>query len=122
MNRYSLLSVVALTLGSLSLNALAADNTTSTKRGRDTYMKTGCYHCHGTQGQGSGAGLKLAPEPLPAEAIAQFIRGSTGPMPAYSEKVLADAEVADIAAYLRSIPAARSADSIPALKGLKPTR
>ncbi len=88
----------------------------SATRGRDTYMKVGCYLCHGTVGQGSNAGLKLAPDPLPAESIAQFIRGTKGPMPAYSERILPDSDVADIAAYLRSIPAARSANSIPALK------
>lgn len=113
---------LVLTAGFSGFAAEAADSAAAVARGRDIYMKVGCYHCHGTQGQGSGAGLKLSPEPLPAGAIAQFIRGTTGPMPAYSEKILPDAQVADIAAFLRSIPASRSADSIPLLKGLKPTR
>ena len=89
-------------------------------------MKVGCYHCHGTHGQGSGAGLKLAPDPLPTEAIAQFIRATTSTMPAYSEHILSDSQIADIAAYLGSIPAARSPDAIPALKSsrqhVKPQR
>jgi ubiquinol-cytochrome c reductase cytochrome c subunit len=106
------IGVIAISVFSI---AEAADIAPSAKRGRDTYMKVGCYHCHGTVGQGSNAGLRLAPDPLPAESIAQFIRGTKGPMPAYSERILPDSDVADIAAYLKSIPAARSADSIPAL-------
>jgi len=110
---------LALSVGS----ALAAETTKpSVARGREIFMKVGCYHCHGTQGQGTGAGLRLAPDPLPAEAIAQFIRATTSTMPAYSAEVLSDSQVADIAAYLGSIPAARSPDTIPALKGLKPTQ
>jgi mono/diheme cytochrome c family protein len=76
-------------------------------------------HCHGSEGQGSGAGTRLAPGPLPAEAIAQFIRATNPTMPAYSAKVLSDADVADIAAFLATVPAARSADEIPALRDLK---
>lgn len=94
----------------------------SASRGRDIYMKVGCYLCHGTHGQGSNAGLRLAPDSLPAEAIAQFIRATNTTMPAYSEQVLPDDKVADIAAFLATIPPARSADSIPALRRLKPVR
>jgi mono/diheme cytochrome c family protein len=92
----------------------------SAKRGRALYMTTGCVHCHGGVGQGSSAGLKLAPDPLPAEAIAQFIRATNTQMPAYSDKVLSDADVADIAAFLATIPPGKSPDDIPALKTLKP--
>lgn len=100
----------------------------SAKRGREIYMKTGCYTCHGTVGQGTSAGLKLAPDPLPAEAIANFIRNTdtTAPsyaaMPTYSAEVLSDAEVADIAAYLATVPPSKDPDTIPALKGLTATR
>ncbi len=111
----SAIAIVAIAVF-VGYGANAADQKPSAARGKETYMKVGCHLCHGTVGQGSNAGLKLAPDPLPAEAIAQFIRGTKGPMPAYSERILPDQDVADIAAYLRSIPAARSADSIPALK------
>ncbi|MBM3513641.1 MAG: cytochrome c [Alphaproteobacteria bacterium] len=110
----------------LGATAIASAAEPSVKRGRDLYMNVGCYLCHGTEGQGSGAGLKLTPDPLPAEAIANFIRNtdpttpSFAAMPSYSEKVLSDADVADIAAFLASIPAPKSPDSIPALKDLKP--
>jgi mono/diheme cytochrome c family protein len=69
-------------------------------------------------GQGSAAGRRLAPQPLPAAAIARFLRANGTNMPAYSETLLNDAAVADIEAYLSSIPPAVPADSIPALRNL----
>jgi ubiquinol-cytochrome c reductase cytochrome c subunit len=104
----------------LAASASAAERASSAARGRQVYMTVGCWECHGTVGQGSFAGLKLAPEPLPAEALIAFVRGTTGPMPAYSEAVLSDAALADIHAYLASQPKAASPDAIPALKDLKP--
>jgi mono/diheme cytochrome c family protein len=94
----------------------------SAARGRQLYLSVGCVHCHGTQGQGSTAGARLAPEPLPAAAIAQFIRATNTTMPAYSEKVLGDADVADIAAFLASLPAPKPVERIPALRDLEGPR
>ena len=36
-------------------------------KGKQTYARVGCFACHGHQGQGGVAGLKLAPDPLPYE-------------------------------------------------------
>lgn len=117
--------VAALTgsVSAMAVDAAAAEAPASAApsaaRGRQLYYSVGCVHCHGGMGQGSSAGARLAPEPLPAAAIAAFIRATNTPMPAYSAGVLSDADVADIAAYLRAIPAATPADSIPALRALK---
>jgi mono/diheme cytochrome c family protein len=120
-----LLSVVVL-LGTLGASnaAVAADSAAaapapSAARGRQLFMTVGCVHCHGTQGQGSTAGARLAPEPLPAAAIAQFIRATNTAMPAYSAKVLSDTDVADIAAFLATVPPAKPVASIPALRELR---
>ena len=99
-------------------SAIAAEPAPSAERGKTLYLTAGCKHCHGTVGQGSAAGRRLAPRPLPAAAITQFIRANGTNMPAYSETLLNDAAVADIAAYLSSIPASAPADSIPALRNL----
>ncbi|MDX2221854.1 MAG: cytochrome c [Rhodospirillaceae bacterium] len=104
----------------VSMPAAAAEP--SAARGRELYNTVGCAQCHGTEGQGSNAGLKLAPDPLPAEAIAQFIRATNTTMPPYSEAVLPDADVADIAAFLATIPASRPVERIPLLNALKPGR
>ena len=78
------------------------------------FMTDGCYQCHGTVGQG-GVGPRLAPDPIPAEAIAQYIRNPADVMPPYIEKVLGDAGVADIYAYLASVKPAPKLQDIPLL-------
>jgi mono/diheme cytochrome c family protein len=92
--------------------ALAA----SAEGGKAAFMHAGCWQCHGTAGQGSIAGPKLAPDPLPFESLSAFVRSSSRAMPPFREEVLSDEDLADIYAYLESIPAAPSPDSIPLLK------
>jgi ubiquinol-cytochrome c reductase cytochrome c subunit len=77
--------------------------------GRDIYMQLGCYLCHGTVGQG-GAGPALAPSTLPLSAFTQWIRNGTPGwnvargMPSFSPSVLPEQGLADIRAYLTSLP------------------
>ncbi len=111
MNKLILLSIIALS----SSVALAAS---SVERGKALFMKVGCYQCHGTQGQGGTAGLKLAPSPLPFDQFAQFVHNTSDAMPPYREQVLSDADLKDIHAYLASIPQPKSLDQYPLLKGL----
>ena len=91
--------------------ALAAD----AAKGKSAFMKNGCWQCHGELGQGGAAGKTLAPKPMPLEAFNVFVRNSNGPMPPYPKEILSDAELADIHAYLQSIPAAKDYKSIPLL-------
>ncbi len=79
-------------------------------------MKFGCWECHGTQGQGAISGPKLAPNPLPFEALANFVRTTNRAMPPYREKILSNDDLADIYAYLQSIPKSPDAKDIPLLK------
>lgn len=89
------------------------------KAGRDIYMRYGCFACHGTSGQGGGenvgGGPKLAPDPLPFVAYRYQIRHPRAIMPAYSQKVLSDAQVADTYAYVASIRPGKAAEAIPLL-------
>jgi ubiquinol-cytochrome c reductase cytochrome c subunit len=91
----------------LAQNAANADN------GKRLFFRNGCYECHGTMGQG-GTGPRLAPRPLPAPALTAYIRKPGPGMPLYSEKVMTDAEAADVRAYLASI--AEPPKDIPLLK------
>jgi mono/diheme cytochrome c family protein len=91
--------------------ALAADAT----KGKQTFIKNGCWQCHGTEGQGGAAGPKLAPEPMPAEAFVVFLRNSNRAMPPYREAILSNADVADIHAYLASVSKPADAKTIPIL-------
>ncbi len=104
----SLLPVLCLT----STASVAAD----IKRGQDIFMKAGCYQCHGTVGQGANTGPRLAPEPLPLDSFVSFVRNAAATsMPPYSANMVSDAEMADIHAYLSSIPKPPARKDLPLL-------
>ena len=85
-------------------------------KGKENFMKYGCWQCHGTVGQGSPvSGPKLAPEPMPLEAMSSFIRSSRRTMPPYRVEVLPEADLADIHAYLSSVPKPADYKTIPLL-------
>ena len=84
-------------------------------KGKAAYVKNGCWQCHGDVGQGGAAGKALAPKPMPFEAFNVFVRNSNGPMPPYPKEILSDGDLADIHAYLQSIPAPKDYKTIPLL-------
>ncbi len=104
--------LLAVLLAALPLSALAAGNA---QKGKQLFVKNGCWQCHGYVGQGGAAGKPLAPKPMPFEAFNVFVRNSNGPMPQYPKEILSDADLADIHAYLPSIPAPKDYKSIPLL-------
>jgi len=104
----------ALAAGVLCAGAAAADP--SAANGRALFTLVGCASCHGTVGQGGGAGPRIAPDPLPFEALATFVRNASREMPPYSDKVLSDQALADIHAYLQSVPRPPDVKSVPLLK------
>ena len=59
--------------------------------GAQLYETKGCYQCHGYVAQGGSAGPRLRPIPLPA--FVQIVRKPPNLMPAYSPRVLSDAEL-----------------------------
>src|SRR5262245_61442272 len=110
--RYLRLAAVAAGLVLAQSAAHAAD----AAKGKQNFMKYGCWQCHGTQGQGSPVtGPKLAPDPIPLEAMSSFIRSSRRQMPPYRVEVLPEDDLADIHAYLSSVPKATDYKTIPLL-------
>jgi mono/diheme cytochrome c family protein len=90
----------------------------SAEYGKVAFIQHGCWQCHGTMGQGSimtSGGKRLGPDPLPWDTFAAFVRSSNRAMPAYSEKILSDGDLADIHAYLGSMPKP-DVNGIPLLK------
>ncbi len=109
---------LVLSIGTVAITsdgALAAD----AARGKILFtQKYGCFQCHGTEGQGSPVtGPKLAPNPLPYEALSAFVRPSNGPMPPFREAILPNPDLQDIYAYLQSIKPAPDYKTIPLLSG-----
>jgi len=113
-------------MGMIALGVAAALNVgqngalaASAEQGKTAFVQNGCWQCHGTVGQGSimtSGGKRLAPDPLHWETFYAFVRSTNRAMPPYSEKILSDGDLADIYAYLQSIPKPPDATSIPLLK------
>jgi mono/diheme cytochrome c family protein len=87
--------------------------------GQKIFMKQNCYYCHGTSGQGSRDGARIAQTALNIQGLIRYVRKPTGGMPAFTEKILSDQELTDIYAYLKSLPAAKAAKDIPLLDQIK---
>jgi mono/diheme cytochrome c family protein len=86
------------------------------KAGQAAFMKLGCYTCHGVWGQGTWRdGPRLNP-PMPFEAMLQQLRTPRLEMPPYVESQVSDKGVADIHAYLKSIPKAVDPNVIKAMQ------
>ncbi len=87
------------------------------KAGQALFMKIGCYQCHGNEGQGGAQGPRIGRSPMLAfRNFVTYIRAPRGEMPPYTTKVIAEKDVADIYAYLASLPPAPAVESIPLLK------
>jgi mono/diheme cytochrome c family protein len=87
--------------------------------GKRLYEKNTCYFCHGTAGQGGVDGARVAVVSRNLQSFTRYVRQPTGRMPAFTEKILSDKELADIFAYVRSLPAAKPVRDIPLLDQLK---
>jgi mono/diheme cytochrome c family protein len=94
--------------------ALAQAPKGDAKNGQKLFESYGCYQCHGHVGQG-GAGARIAPKPIPWAVFSKYVRQPTDQMPPYTAKVVPDNQLADIYAYLETIPAAPAAKSVPLL-------
>lgn len=95
--------------------SLLAQSPGNVENGKRQFVKLGCYTCHGYQGQGGGAGAKLAPHPISAANLIAYVRHPAGSMPPFTKKVVSDEVLTDIQAYLASIPAPPPAKDIPLL-------
>jgi mono/diheme cytochrome c family protein len=85
--------------------------------GAKLYAADGCYECHGRAGQGARpTGPRLARTQMPFDAFTQQLRHPADEMPPYTSVVVSDKEVADLYAYLESLPTAPKLADIPILQ------
>jgi len=83
------------------------------ENGRKAFIQHGCFSCHGFSGEG-GAGPRLAQNPIPFQAFVQYVRRPKLTMPPFGTQV-PDQELADIYAFLKSIPPSPDPKGIPLL-------
>ena len=109
----TVLSVTVLSVTALSSEILAAQSPAqpapagSIEKGRLGFVKVGCAQCHGREAQGSPtSGPRLGPNGLPYQAFARYVRAPRLQMPPYTEKILPDADLADLYAFVQSRPKA----------------
>jgi mono/diheme cytochrome c family protein len=105
--------VAGVILGNGAAFAASAEN------GKKAFVAHGCWQCHGFEGQGSIAtsnGKVLSHTELPFESFEAFVRSTNGAMPPYREAILSSADMADIYAFLQSVPKPQDVGTIPLLK------
>ena len=101
--------------GTASVGTAPAPPTGDAENGKNLYINRGCFQCHNTMAQGGGAGPRLAPRPITFPAFIKQFRQPRDEMPPYTAKVISDKEVADIYAFLSTIPSPPAANTIPIL-------
>jgi mono/diheme cytochrome c family protein len=109
----SALLVIAIAAAAAQTPAPAGD----AKNGKKLFAADGCYQCHGYEAQGATpTGPRLGPKPIAFAQFQKYVRQPTGQMPPYTVKSIPDKDLADIYAFLQSLPSPPAAESIPLLK------
>jgi len=89
------------------------------EKGRAIFVKNGCYQCHGYLGQGGISGARLMQTKLSQAGFIGFVRNPPpSSMPQFRAKIMSDQELADVYAYIKSVPAPTPVKDIPLLSGL----
>jgi mono/diheme cytochrome c family protein len=83
------------------------------RKGKEFYLNYKCYACHGYSGQ-NGPGARLVPTRMNLSGFTAYVRNPRQ-MPPYTAKAVPDANLADIFAYLQTLPRSPSAKEIPLL-------
>ncbi|PWT98536.1 MAG: hypothetical protein C5B51_29000 [Terriglobia bacterium] len=104
----------------LALGAAAqAQEAGNAASGKEIFLKYTCYGCHGFSGQ-NGPGARLVPMGMTQQAFTNYVRNPrTRQMPSYSTKVLSDAQLGNVYAYIKTLPRSPAAKDIPELNQFK---
>ena len=102
----------------VSAFAAPASKDPQVQHGFKLFLDTGCYQCHGFQGAGGGAGPQIAAPAFPKAAFVHQLRDPRQRMPIYTAKVMPDADVDAIYAYLSSIPRGKAAADLPLIQSM----
>jgi mono/diheme cytochrome c family protein len=92
------------------------------ENGKKIYVTYGCYQCHGYAAHGGAGGdslrggPRIAPRPIAFPAFSKYVRQPADQMPPYTQKLVSDQDLADIYAWLLTVPEPPPVSSIPQLK------
>lgn len=91
--------------------------TGNAQNGKKLFMSDGCYECHGREGQGAAqtGAARIGPPQLSFEGFQGYVRNPKNQMPPYSSRAVPDQDLADVYAYLKSIPMPPKGKDIPLL-------
>lgn len=86
--------------------------------GKQLYLDYSCWACHGYNAQ-TGNGPRLLPPRLNERQFTLYLRSPRTPqMPAYTVKVMSDADAANVYAYILSLPREPQVKDVPLLNQL----
>ena len=99
----------------------ASEKAGDAKNGKELFTKYTCYGCHGFSAQNGPAGNRLNPMRFSQANFVALVRNPGAPsrMPPYSAKVISDAQLGDIYAFLKTLPDAPAAKDIPLLQQIE---
>ena len=117
MKKFKRIAVAALAVAAFGAGVATAQDAPKgdATNGKRIYLADGCFTCHGRSGQGgayNGPAPILAHTALPFDGFKGQVRNPSDDMPAYSDAVLSDKDVADIYAFVQTLPGPSSAKDI----------
>ena len=121
MYKFNRIAVVAFALVAIGVPGMARAQDApqgDAANGKRLYLADRCFTCHGRSGQGgayNGPAPILAHTMLPFDGFKGQVRNPVNDMPAYSAAVLSDKDIADIYAFVETLPGSGPAKDIPLL-------
>jgi len=121
MRKFGRIAVMAIAMAALGMSAIARAQDApqgDAANGKRIFLADGCFTCHGRAGQGgsyNGPAPILAHTALPFDGFKGQIRNPSNDMPAFSDAILSDKDVADIYAFVESLPGPGSPKDHPIL-------
>jgi mono/diheme cytochrome c family protein len=86
------------------------------EKGKQNFVTYACYACHGYAGQGSDVGPRIDTTRLTLQGFVNIVRKPARRMPPFrTERQITDAALAEIYAFLKSVPSPPDPKTIPLL-------
>ena len=111
-----LLGLVVPTRAQQSSSATANLAPEAIEKGKQNFVTYACYACHGYAGQGSDVGPRIDTTRLTLQGFVNIVRKPARRMPPFrTERQITDAALAEIYAFLKSVPSPPDPKTIPLL-------